>query len=65
MHPLQVFFSFNSVQGIIEPIYPAGQEAMRRGVLGGLLRWITWGRHGKTGEFIQTVGGRLYINITN
>jgi rifampicin phosphotransferase len=41
MHPLQVFFSFNSVQGIIEPIYPAGQEAMRRGVLGGLLRWIT------------------------
>mmetsp|Transcript_5168 Transcript_5168/g.7881 ORF Transcript_5168/g.7881 Transcript_5168/m.7881 type:complete len:881 (-) Transcript_5168:436-3078(-) len=65
MHPLQVFFSFNSVQGIIEPIYPAGQEAMRRGVLGGLLRWITWGRHGKTGEFIQTVGERLYINITN
>jgi len=65
MYPLQLFFSFNSVQGIIEPIYPAGQEAIRRGLLGGLLRWITWGRHGNTGEFIQPVAGRLYINITN
>jgi len=65
MYPLQVFFSFNSVQGIIEPIYPAGQEVIRRGLLGGLLRWITWGKHGNTGEFIQTVGERLYINTTN
>lgn len=65
MYPLQVFFSFGSVQGISGPIYPAGQEVLRRGLLGGILRWITWGRHGNTGEFIQTVGERLYINITN
>ena len=65
MYPLQVYFSFKAVQGIIEPIYPAGQEAVRKGLLGGLLSWITWGRCGNTGDFLQTVGERLYINMTN
>lgn len=65
MYPLQVFFSFNSVQGIIAPIYPAGQAVLRRGLLGGALRWFTWGRQGTTCEFMQSAGERLYINITN
>jgi len=65
MSPLQVFFSFNVVQGIIDPIYPTGQDVIKRSLLGGALRWFTWGRHGNTGEFMQTVGERLYINITN
>ena len=63
--PLQVFFSFNSVQGIIAPIYPAGQEVLRKGLLGGLIRWVTWGKHGATGEFLQSAGERLFINVTN
>ena len=65
MNPLQVYFSFNAVQGISQPIYPAGQDAVRKGILGGLLRWITLGRHGHTGEFIVPCGERLFINITN
>ena len=39
---LQVFFSFNAVQGIVSPIYPMGQDVIRKCILGGLLRWITW-----------------------
>ena len=63
--PLQVYFSFNAVQGIVAPIYPAGQDAVRRGLLGGLLRWITFAKYGNEGVFIQTVAERLYINVTN
>lgn len=58
-------FSLISVQGVQAPIYPAGQSAIRIGLLGGLLRWITWGRFGNSGEFMQTVAERLYINVTN
>jgi len=62
---LQVFFSFNAVQGIVSPIYPMGQDVIRKCILGGLLRWITWDRYGNEGIFIQSVAERLYINITN
>ena len=62
---LQVFFSFNAVQGIVSPIYPMGQDVIRKCILGGLLRWITWDRYGNEGTFIQSVAERLYINITN
>lgn len=65
MNPLQIYFSFNAVQGISQPIYPAGQDAVRKGLLGGLLNWITWGRHGHTGGFILTCGERMFLNITN
>ena len=54
-----------TVQGIVAPIYPAGQDAIRKGLLGGLLRYLTWGKHGNEGTFIQTVAERLYINVTN
>lgn len=62
---LQVLFSFNAVQGIVSPIYPMGQDVIRKCILGGLLRWITWDRYGHEGTFIQSVAERLYINITN
>ncbi|KAL9183935.1 hypothetical protein ACHAXT_002021 [Thalassiosira profunda] len=61
--PLQVFFSFNAVQGIIAPIYPAGQDAVKA-IMGGLLRGITWGRYGNEGTFVQPVAERLYFNVT-
>ena len=34
-------------------------------MLGGLLRWISWGRFGNEGTFLQPVAGRLYIDVTN
>mmetsp|Transcript_10320 Transcript_10320/g.21876 ORF Transcript_10320/g.21876 Transcript_10320/m.21876 type:complete len:915 (+) Transcript_10320:210-2954(+) len=62
--PLQVFFSFNGIQGIAGGMTPAGQGAIR-GILGGLVSWITWGRYGVKGIFLQSVAERLYGNLTN
>ncbi|KAL7521683.1 hypothetical protein ACHAWX_006357 [Stephanocyclus meneghinianus] len=63
--PLQVFISFNAVQGISAPIFPAGQDALNgpNGLLGGLLRYLSWGRWGN-GPLFQRVAGRLYANTT-
>jgi pyruvate,water dikinase len=65
-YPLQVFFSFNAVQGISAPIYPAGEDALNgpNGILGGLIQFMTWGRYGY-GRIFHRVAGRLYGNVTN
>ena len=65
-YPLQVFFSFNAVQGISAPIYPAGEDALNgpNGILGGLIQFMTWGRYGH-GRIFHRVAGRLYGNVTN
>ncbi|KAL3781910.1 hypothetical protein HJC23_004095 [Cyclotella cryptica] len=64
--PLQIFFSFNAVQGISAPIFPAGQDALNgpNGLLGGLLQYLSWGRFGN-GSVLHRVAGRLYGNATN
>lgn len=62
--PLQVFFSFSAVQGIAGAMFPSGQDAIRT-ILGGLVRYITWGKHGTKGTFLVTVAERLYGNVTN
>lgn len=64
VEPLQVFFSFSAVQGIAGAMFPSGQDAIRT-ILGGLIRYITWGRHGTKGNFLETVAERLYGNVTN
>ena len=63
--PLQIFFSFNAVQGISAPIFPAGEDALngRNGILGGHLQYMTWGRFGH-GRVFHRVAGRLYGNVT-
>lgn len=61
---LEFSHSSPTVQGILAPIYPAGQSAIRIGLLGGLLRWISWGKFGNDGTFLQPVAERLYINVT-
>jgi len=62
--PLQVFFSFSAVQGISGAMFPAGQDAIRS-ILGGLVRYMSWGKHGTKGTFLQSVAERLYGNVTN
>ena len=64
VEPLQVFFSFSAVQGIAGAMFPSGQDAIRT-ILGGLVRYITWGKHGTKGNFLETVAERLYGNVTN
>jgi pyruvate,water dikinase len=63
---LQIYFSFNAVQGISAPFYPAGEEALNgpHGILGGLIQYLSWGRFGH-GRMFQRVAGRLYGNVTN
>jgi hypothetical protein len=62
--PLQVFFSFSAVQGITGGMFPSGQDAIRS-VLGGLICYLTWGKYGAKGAFLETVAERLYGNVTN
>ncbi|HSN74605.1 MAG TPA: PEP/pyruvate-binding domain-containing protein [Anaerolineae bacterium] len=61
--PLQVLFSLNHVQGMLDPFTPLGQDAIARAFV--TLATI-FGRHftPQTQRELAVAGERLYINIT-
>lgn len=61
--PLQALFSFGSVQGILDPLTPLGQDAIRLIFAGGAsLFGFELDQH--TQPVIKTAGGRLWGNVT-
>jgi pyruvate,water dikinase len=61
--PLQVLFSLNHVQGMLDPFTPLGQDALVRAYV----TLVTlFGRHytPETQREVATAGERLYINVT-
>jgi pyruvate,water dikinase len=61
--PLHVFFSFASVQGIVEPITPLGQDTIRMIFAGGASLFgfdLTY----ETQRLIFMAGERLWVNFT-
>jgi len=59
---LRVLFSFNSVQGVPDPITPLGQDVILL-VASGLLR--TLGVRHAARDVLLSAGGRLYIDLTD
>jgi pyruvate,water dikinase len=61
--PLQVLFSLNHVQGMLDPFTPLGQDALARAYV---TLATLFGRHYRpqTQRELATAGERLYINIT-
>ncbi len=61
--PLQVLFSLNHVQGMLDPFTPLGQDAIIRAYV---VLATLFGRHytPETQRELTTAGERLYINIT-
>lgn len=62
-NPLQVMFSFASVQGIMEPMTPLGQDAIRHIFAGGA-SLFGFDRTHETQGVIKIAGERLWGNIT-
>lgn len=61
--PLQVLFSLNHVQGMLDPFTPLGQDALARAYV---TLATLFGRHytPQTQRELTTAGERLYINVT-
>lgn len=61
--PLQVLFSLNHVQGMLDPFTPLGQNAIARAYIA---LATLFGRHytSQTQRELATAGERLYINVT-
>ncbi|WP_165490144.1 PEP/pyruvate-binding domain-containing protein [Propioniciclava sinopodophylli] len=58
----EVWFSFGAFQGLLEPMTPLGQEAIRMALSGGARlvgRRVDW----RTNRFIQSAGERLWIRL--
>ncbi len=61
--PLQVLFSFGSVQGILDPMTPLGMDAIRMIFAGGASLFGYRLTH-ETQGVIKSAGERLWVNIT-
>jgi len=60
--PMPVYFSFNSVQGVTDPITPLGQDALRA-VLGGMTQFV--GVQRPRERVLLSAGERLFIDFTD
>lgn len=60
--PMPLYFSFNSVQGVTDPITPLGQDALRA-VLGGMTQYI--GLRRSREQLLLSAGERLFIDLTD
>lgn len=62
--PLNVLFSFGSVQGVLDPITPLGQDVFRFLAAGfGRIYGLNFTPYSQTG--LLSAGERLWINVTN
>lgn len=59
---VRVYFSFNSVQGVMDPFTPLGSSALRA-LIGGLLRQFNVQR--PADDIIGDAGGRLFLDVTD
>jgi rifampicin phosphotransferase len=60
--PLRVLFSFNAIQGIVDPLTPLGLSLFPP-LIGGMLKTVGLRRSGS--EVLLSAGGRLYIDVTD
>ena len=58
----RLYFSFNSVQGVTDPLTPLGQDAFRL-IAGGMARFIGVQRPGSA--IFLSAGDRLFIDLTD
>jgi pyruvate,water dikinase len=61
--PLHVFFSFGAVQGVLDPLTPLGQDAIRN-VAVGAARLVAYQTTYDTQPLLRLAGERLWIEIT-
>lgn len=61
--PLQVMFSFGSVQGITDPITPVGRDVLYA-VFAGLAKLFGYQFTVKTQPILKTAGERLFVNFS-
>ncbi len=62
--PLKVFFSFGAVQGMLDPMTPLGQDAIRMIFAGGARLFGFYGLNQHTQGVIYRAGERLWGNMT-
>jgi rifampicin phosphotransferase len=62
-HSPRVYWSLNSVQGVIEPFTPVGQDALRRGLAAGIGNMFRIARPSE--QFLVEAGGRLFVDVTD
>ncbi len=58
----RVYWSFNSVQGVVDPFTPLGRDAMRM-VAAGIFRFLHIERPPR--EVLTDAGGRLFVDVTD
>jgi pyruvate,water dikinase len=61
-HGERVYWSLNSVQGIIDPFTPLGRDVLQKGLATGMFQLLRARRPAREG--LVTAGGRLFIDIT-
>jgi rifampicin phosphotransferase len=59
----RVYWSLNSVQGVIDPFTPMGRDVIRQGMAAGLLALLRVER--PVHEVVVEAGGRLFIDATD
>lgn len=64
VEPLRVFFSFGAVQGMLDPVTPLGQDAIRLIFAGGARLFGFYGLDQHTQGVIYRAGERLWGNMT-
>jgi pyruvate,water dikinase len=62
--PLKAYFSFAAIQGVMEPITPSGQDALRWLFAGGS-SLLDFDFTNETQPIIKNAGERLWVDITN
>ena len=61
--PLRLFFSFGAVQGVVGPLTPLGQDALKSAIAG-VATWLGYPATYDHQRVIWAAGERLWLNLT-